>query len=118
MSDMTELQRRIVRTARNNPDASQVEIAEMCDCSDSYVSEVLNSYDSVSDFNSELNTMPGVETLQVGTGMDEPVWFENTEPVVNDEEVDEAVQEGMQVLAESLKRGYKGLKTLIRKFRG
>ena len=45
MGDKTELQRRILLTAYNNPTATQAEIAENCDWSASYVSTVLNRYD-------------------------------------------------------------------------
>ncbi|MGB9930848.1 hypothetical protein [Haloarcula amylolytica] len=117
MSDLSELQQKILRTARNNPQASQKEIARICDCSDSYVSSTLNQYNSVSAFNAELDTMAGVDTLQTSTNMDAPMWFEGTEPMVEDEELDEAVAEGLQIIGESLKRGYKGLKVLIRKIR-
>jgi transcriptional regulator with XRE-family HTH domain len=117
MSDMTDLQRQIMRTARDYPRASQKEIADRCDCSSSYVSNVLNQYDSVNAFNADLNTMPGVDTLQTSTNMGSPVWLEDTEPIVEDEELDEAVAEGMQIIGASLKKGYQGLKVLIRKIR-
>ncbi|AUX10689.1 hypothetical protein AArcSl_3082 [Halalkaliarchaeum desulfuricum] len=45
MSDKTELQRKILITAYNNPTATQAEIAKKCNCSSSYVSTVLNRYD-------------------------------------------------------------------------
>ena len=115
MSDMTELQRDILLTARDHPRATQKEIAEMCDCSSSYVSNVLNRYDSVDAFHADLNTMTGIEPIQPAQDMRPPVWLEESEPIVDDEEFDEAVEEGMMILGQSLKRGYKGLKTLIRK---
>lgn len=45
MSEKTELQRAILITAYQNPDATQAEIADACGCSRSYVSEVLRRYD-------------------------------------------------------------------------
>lgn len=44
--DMTELQRDIVNAYDRNPDAGPSEIAEICDCSDSYARETLNEYRS------------------------------------------------------------------------
>ncbi|APW97206.1 winged helix-turn-helix domain-containing protein [Halobiforma lacisalsi AJ5] len=41
----TELQRDILLTWYENPDATQKEIAEACDCSASYVSDVTNRFD-------------------------------------------------------------------------
>ena len=117
MSDMTELQREIILTARDYPRATQKEIADRCDCSASYVSNVLNRYDSVDAFHAELNGMAGIEPLQPAVDMQQPVWLEKTEPVVDDEEFDKAVAEGLTILGQSLKKGYKGMKTLIRKFR-
>lgn len=46
MSERTELQREILVTAYANPDMSQAEIADRVGCSASYVSSVLNEYDS------------------------------------------------------------------------
>lgn len=46
MSDKTELQRRILVAAYNNPKINQSKIADRCNCSRSYVSQVLREYDS------------------------------------------------------------------------
>jgi transcriptional regulator with XRE-family HTH domain len=117
MSEMTELQREIMITARDYPRATQKEIAEMCDCSASYVSDVLNRYDSVDAFYAGLDTMSGVEPIEPAVEMEPPTWLEESEPLADDEEFEEAVGEGLQILGESLKKGYRGLKTLIRKVR-
>jgi hypothetical protein len=45
MSEKTELQRDILLAWYNNPDATNAEIANMCDCSASYVSQVTNRFD-------------------------------------------------------------------------
>lgn len=42
----SDLQQRILDTARRNPDAGPEEIASMCDCSASYVRETLKQYGS------------------------------------------------------------------------
>ncbi|MFC6865013.1 winged helix-turn-helix domain-containing protein [Halomicroarcula sp. GCM10025817] len=112
---MTDLQRDILITARNNPRASQKQIADMCGCSSSYVSNVLNRYDSVDAFNAEMESMAGIEPMQPALDMRPPAWLEQSEPIANDEELDQAVEEGMMILGQSLKKGYKGLKTLVRK---
>ncbi|AFZ72986.1 hypothetical protein [Natronobacterium gregoryi] len=44
--DKTELQRDILLTWYENPDATKKEIAEACDCSASYVSNVTNRFDN------------------------------------------------------------------------
>jgi len=43
-SDMTDLQEEIVRTYERNPDAGPKSIAQMCDCSESYVRETIDEY--------------------------------------------------------------------------
>lgn len=48
--DETELQREILRTWRSHPDATNREIADACDCSPSYVSQVKNRFDSYGEF--------------------------------------------------------------------
>ena len=45
MSGKTELQRDILLAWYNNPDATNAEIAGLCDCSASYVSQVTNRFD-------------------------------------------------------------------------
>ncbi|NHN58759.1 MULTISPECIES: winged helix-turn-helix domain-containing protein [Halorussus] len=45
MSQKTDLQREILLTAHQNPDLTNKEIADRCDCSSSYVSTVLNRYE-------------------------------------------------------------------------
>jgi len=42
--DMSELQREIVQTYDRNPDAGPKSLANMCDCSESYVRETINEY--------------------------------------------------------------------------
>lgn len=116
--DMTELQRQILITARNNPRATQSEIADLCDCSSSYVSNVLSRYDSVDAFAADLRGIQQAEPLQAATDFSEPpVWMEDVEPMYDQEEFDEAMEEGMQAIGQALKRGWKGLKVLIQKIR-
>lgn len=44
-SEKTDLQREILLTWYENPNATNEEIAEACDCSASYVSEITNRFD-------------------------------------------------------------------------
>lgn len=46
----TELQRDILLTWYENPDATNKGIADICDCSASYVSEVKNRFDGYNEF--------------------------------------------------------------------
>lgn len=46
----TDLQRRILLTWYDNPGATRKEIADACDCSASYVSQVLNRFDNYDEF--------------------------------------------------------------------
>lgn len=46
----TELQRNILLTWYNNPDATNKEIAEACDCSASYVGDIKNRFDDYDHF--------------------------------------------------------------------
>ncbi len=48
--EKTELQRDILLTWYDNPDATNKEIAEACDCSASYVSDVKNKFDDYNHF--------------------------------------------------------------------
>ena len=70
----TDLQRRIVTTWYENPNATNKEIAEACDCSASYVSQVKNRFDDYSEMeymfdtqDQELKQMFGGDVLQ-GSG--------------------------------------------------
>ena len=45
-NNKTELQRDILLTWYNNPNATNKEIADMCDCSASYVSDIKNRFDN------------------------------------------------------------------------
>ena len=49
-SQKTELQRDILLTWYQNPNATNKEIAEACDCSASYVSTVKNRFDDYNEF--------------------------------------------------------------------
>lgn len=118
MSDLTELQREILLTARDYPRATQSEIAERCDCSPSYVSNVLNRFDSVDAFHAEIDGLAGVDPMAADFDFNQqPAWMEGVEPAADQEEFDQAVADGLNILGQSLKRGFKGLKVLIRKFR-
>ena len=50
MSGKTDLQREILLTWYNNPDITNKEIAEACDCSASYVSQIKNRFDDYNEF--------------------------------------------------------------------
>lgn len=45
-SGPSDLQQEIIRTADRNPDMSPSQIANVCDCSTSYVRDTLNEYRS------------------------------------------------------------------------
>ena len=49
-SGKTELQRDILLTWYENPNSTNKEIAEACDCSSSYVSNVKNRFDNYNEF--------------------------------------------------------------------
>lgn len=49
-SGKTDLQRDILLTWYNNPNATNKEVANACDCSASYVSEVKNRFDDYDEF--------------------------------------------------------------------
>lgn len=55
MTEKTELQREILLTWRENPDATNAEIAEACDCSASYVSQVTSRFDDYDAFQAALD---------------------------------------------------------------
>ena len=89
MSDKTELQRDILVTAYRNPNATQKQIADVCNCSASYVSNVLGKHDQWDAMDAEIEQM----NQQLGYDLDrglsqapaqEPAWsdggFEQAEP--------------------------------------
>lgn len=74
MSEKTELQRRILITAYNNPRMNQSEIANRCDCSRSYVSQVLreyNDHDAMEARIKEMNRQLGIsaDSLELDPGI-------------------------------------------------
>ena len=117
MGQKTELQRKILITALNNPNLNQSEIAQRMDCSSSYVSSVLSRFNSVDAMNAEveqlnhdlgLNSQAG---LGGGWGFDaNPDWNNGGD---FDADLDEAVREGV----EGFKVLSKKTKGLIDKFR-
>jgi len=50
MSGKTDLQREILLTWYNSPNTTNKEIAEACDCSASYVSQIKNRFDDYNEF--------------------------------------------------------------------
>lgn len=50
MSGKTDLQREILLTWYDNPNMTNKEIAEACDCSASYVSQIKNRFDDYNEF--------------------------------------------------------------------
>ena len=74
IADLTDLQREILVTAYRNPRASQSEIAKRCDCSASYVSNVLNRYD---EFDALQADVAEFETsLSQPSFSGDPVWMD------------------------------------------
>ena len=51
----TDLQREILLTWRENPNATNQEIADACDCSSSYVSQVKNRFDDYNEFDAMMD---------------------------------------------------------------
>ncbi|SDF00848.1 hypothetical protein SAMN04488067_101416 [Halorubrum xinjiangense] len=51
----TDLQREILLTWRENPNATNQEIADACDCSASYVSQVKNRFDGYDEFDAMMD---------------------------------------------------------------
>lgn len=75
MSGKTDLQREILLTWYDNPNATNKEIAEACDCSASYVSEVKNRFNNYDEFEAmmdrqdkEMEQMFG-DDIFAGSGM-------------------------------------------------
>lgn len=71
----TDLQRRIVTTWYENPNATNKEIAEACDCSASYVSQVKNRFDDYNEMeymfdsqNKELEQIFGGDVFEGSSG--------------------------------------------------
>ncbi|VTT87167.1 hypothetical protein DM2_3205 [Halorubrum sp. DM2] len=54
-SSKTDLQRDILLTWRDNPNATNQEIAEACDCSASYVSQIKNRFDNYNEFDAMMD---------------------------------------------------------------
>ena len=97
MSDKTELQRDILVTAYRNPGATQKEIADACDCSASYVSNVLGRHNEWDALDAEIMQM----NQQLGYDRDaalgsqpstQPAWsndeFQDVEPIDAEEIAD------------------------------
>ena len=79
MSNKTELQREILITAQRNPHATQSEIADMCNCSASYVSNVLSRFDHWDAMDAEIEQMNRELGYNPGRGLgatpsQEPAW--------------------------------------------
>ena len=54
-SSKTDLQRDILLTWRENPNGTNQEIADACDCSASYVSQVKNRFDNYDEFDAMMD---------------------------------------------------------------
>ncbi|PSQ55319.1 winged helix-turn-helix domain-containing protein [Halobacteriales archaeon SW_8_68_21] len=54
-SSKTDLQRDILLTWRDNPNATNQEIAKACDCSASYVSQIKNRFDNYNEFDAMMD---------------------------------------------------------------
>lgn len=118
MSDKTELQRAILITAYNYPDATQAEIADACDCSSSYVSQVLREYDSQDAMEArieEMNQALGFDqSAGFGAGWENDIGMRGVD--FEPEPLD--IPEDQQVdLAEVINDGIQGLKVLSKKIR-
>lgn len=111
MAQKTELQRKILTTAYNNPRLSRSQIADQVSCSSSYVSQVLNRFDSIDAMHAEikqLNHDLGFDTyadLDDGWAFDEnPDWYAGGD---FDADLDQAIRDGVE-----------GLKVLSKKTKG
>lgn len=65
MAERTELQRKILVIASDYPELSQAEIAERVGCSASYVSSVLNEYDSYGAMEARIEQLGGTSGFDV-----------------------------------------------------
>lgn len=111
MAEKTELQREILITAYQNPHLSQSEIADRVGCSSSYVSNVLNRFDSVDAMHAEIEQLnydlgfDNTAGLDGGWGFDEnPDWYQGED---FDADLDQAIRDGVE-----------GLKVLSKKTKG
>jgi len=117
MAEKTELQREILITAYNNRQLSQAEIADRVGCSASYVSNVLNRFDSVDAMHAEIEQLNHDLGFDANSGLDstwgfdeQPDWHQGED---FDADLDQAIRDGV----EGLKVLSKKTKTLIDKLR-
>ncbi|WP_129115103.1 winged helix-turn-helix domain-containing protein [Halegenticoccus tardaugens] len=117
MAKKTELQRRILLAAYNNPRLSQSQIASRVGCSSSYVSQVLNRFDSldameadIEQLNIELGFDPYADLHDDWTLDGDPDWYAGED---FNADIDKAIRDGV----EGLKVLTKKTKILIRKLR-
>lgn len=118
MAQKTELQRKILITAYNNPRLTQSEIATRVNCSSSYVSNVLSRFDSIDAMQAEIEQMnhemgfDPYADLESGWGFnDTPDWYQGED---FDADLDQAIRDGVEGL-KVLSKKTKGLINKLRK---
>jgi len=65
----TDLQQDILLTWRGNPNATNQEIADACDCSASYVSQVKNRFDGYNEFDAMMDRQDAELEQMFGEGI-------------------------------------------------
>lgn len=111
MGDKTDLQREILITAYNNPQLKQTEIADRVGCSSSYVSTVLNRFDSIDAMQAEIEQLNHDLGFDPAAGLDNsnwgmetnPDWYQGDEFDANLDEVIRDGIEGLKVLSKKTK---------------
>lgn len=69
MSGKTDLQRETLLTWYDNPNATNREIAEACDCSVSYVSQIKNRFDGYNEFEAMMDRQDRQMEQMFGDGI-------------------------------------------------
>lgn len=103
MGEKTDLQREILITAHNNPHLKQTEIADRVGCSSSYVSDVLNRFNSIDAMQAEIEQLNHDLGLDPAAGLDNSNWGVDTNPNWHqgeefDANLDEVIRDGVEGL--------------------
>ncbi|WP_117591769.1 winged helix-turn-helix domain-containing protein [Haloprofundus halophilus] len=118
MARKTELQRKILITAYNNPRLSQTKIADRVDCSPSYVSNILNRFDSVDAMHAEIEQLNHDLGFDPYADLDNDWTFNQAPNWSNGEDFDADLDQAIRDGVEGLKVLSKKTKSLVNKFRG
>lgn len=93
-NEKTELQREILLTWYNNPNATNKEISEACDCSASYVSTVKNRFDNYNEMEAMMDRQDKQMEQMFGDGVfDTPIQSGNQQGITNQQGIAEQYEE-------------------------